>query len=150
MATTHKTAGFTLIELMVVVVIIGILTTISVGSYRRYMIRTNRTEATSALLQLQVAQEKFFLQNNSYASAANIAVAPPTGLGFASTTTQPGGFYTITMTPATPTTAYTASATPVLGKGQDKDLECTLFSIDQTGKKISTNGTIDTASTCWR
>ena len=48
--------GMTLIELMVVLAIVAILATIAVGSYGRYVLRANRTEATSALLRIQVAE----------------------------------------------------------------------------------------------
>ena len=60
--------GVTLIELMIVVVVLAILGSISVSTYRRYMLRANRTDATTMLLRIQVAQEKFFLQNNGYAT----------------------------------------------------------------------------------
>ena len=59
--------GFTLIELMITVAIIAILAGIAYPSYLSQVRRSNRTEARTALLQAQVAQEKFFLQYNRYA-----------------------------------------------------------------------------------
>ncbi|TLY98682.1 MAG: prepilin-type N-terminal cleavage/methylation domain-containing protein, partial [Gammaproteobacteria bacterium] len=82
----HRMRGVTLIELMVVLAIVAILSSLAVGSYRRYVLRANRTDATSALLRTQVAEEKFFLQNNAYTT--NV-----TTLGLASPTTN--GFYTL-------------------------------------------------------
>ena len=76
-----KSAGMTLIELMIVVAIVALLASIAVPSYRQYVLRANRTEATTALLQLAAAQEKFYLQNNTYAGNALIDDAPPAGLG---------------------------------------------------------------------
>src|SRR2546429_5200969 len=61
---SNRMRGMTLIELMVVLVIVAILSTLAVGSYRRYVLRANRTDATSALLRIQVAEEKFFLQRS--------------------------------------------------------------------------------------
>ncbi len=51
--------GMTLIELMVVVAIVAILSTLAVASYRRYVLRANRTDATSALLRIQVAEDVY-------------------------------------------------------------------------------------------
>src|SRR5437763_16809045 len=78
----HRMRGMTLIELMVVVAIVAILASLAVGSYRRYVLRANRTDATSALLRIQVGEEKYFLQNNAY--TINATAQPPTGLGVAS------------------------------------------------------------------
>jgi type IV pilus assembly protein PilE len=76
-----RSQGMTLIELMIVVIVVAILGTVAVSSYRSYLIRANRTEARMALLRVQAAQEKFFLQNNRYASNSELATAPPSGLG---------------------------------------------------------------------
>src|SRR5260221_2970596 len=74
--------GFTLIELMIVISIVAILTTIAVTSYRAYVLRATRTEARIPLLSIQAAQEKFFLQTNQYAqNLAPAATRPPAGLG---------------------------------------------------------------------
>ena len=61
-------SGFTLMELMITLAIVALLAAIAVPSYREYIIRSNRIDATSALLKIAAAQEKFFLQNNSYAT----------------------------------------------------------------------------------
>src|SRR5205823_3769710 len=71
----HRMRGMTLIELMVVVAIVAILASLAVGSYRRYVLRANRTDATSALLRIQVGEEKYFLQNNAY--TINATAQPP-------------------------------------------------------------------------
>src|ERR1041385_1494678 len=57
--------GMTLVELLTVMVVLAVLASVSVSSYRRYMIRANRTDATTSLLRTQVAEEKYFLQNNT-------------------------------------------------------------------------------------
>jgi len=150
MTTRHNLRGFSLIELMIVVAILGIVATIANSSYRNYLVRTHRTDATAALLQIQVAQEKFFLQNNAYAGTAQIALAPPAGLGLSATTTQ-GGYYTLTITPAVPTVAYTATATPISTKGQASDADCQSFSVDQSGRKSALDSSsTDNSAKCWR
>jgi len=142
---TARHSGFSLIELMIVVALMAILATLATQSYRRYTLRANRTDAKSVLLQIQVAQEKYFLQNNSYVTTlANIAAAPPAGLGVpvnAGTGATLSGNYTIAFTAATPT-SYTITATAV--GGQAADTTCPTLSVDQSGQK-----TPGPPSSCW-
>lgn len=75
-------SGMTLIELMVVVVIIGILASIAVPSYRNYVIRTNRTEAKTALMATASALERCytrFLQYNNPGCAVALPLPVPGG-----------------------------------------------------------------------
>ncbi|MCC7462424.1 MAG: prepilin-type N-terminal cleavage/methylation domain-containing protein [Gammaproteobacteria bacterium] len=137
--------GVTLIELMIVVVVLAILGSISVSTYRRYMLRSNRTDATAMLLRVQVAQEKFFLQNNRYADGDELTDAPPAGLGLGLGTggVTPGGFYAITV--ATPAdTQYTATATAREGQTEDKT-DCQTFTINEQGVRTPAEST-----GCWR
>lgn len=60
--------GFSLIELMIAVVIVGILSAVAVPQYRDYMIRGNVPEATSGLAIKRVQQEQFFQDNRTYAA----------------------------------------------------------------------------------
>ena len=53
----NKVTGFTLIELMIVIVIVAVLAAIAMPSYRQYVLRSHRTEATRTLLNVAVAQE---------------------------------------------------------------------------------------------
>jgi type IV pilus assembly protein PilE len=135
--------GVTLLELMAVVVIVGILGTLAVNSYRGYLLRTNRTEARMALLQVQAAQEKFFLQNNRYATSAELTLATtadPPGLGVSATT--PTGKYAITLARPT-TTTYTATATAQGGQTED-DAACHTLRIREDGRREPTG------DGCWR
>src|SRR5437879_8680637 len=119
----NRMLGMTLIELMVVVAIVAILASLAVGSYRRYVLRANRTDATSALLRIQVAQEKYFLQNNTYTT--DVTDLPPTGLGVASPTTN--GFYTLAVTgdPASTNNIATSfKATATATGAQTADTSC--------------------------
>jgi type IV pilus assembly protein PilE len=136
--------GMTLIELLTVIVVLGILASIAVPSYRNYLFRAQRTEATTALLNLQAAQEKFYLQNNAYTD--QVAAAPPAGLGLMATTER--GFYDITVTLTNVDQGYTATADPVAGAGQADDTRCTQFSVTDTGARNATGpGGRDY---CWR
>ncbi|HEY8540093.1 MAG TPA: type IV pilin protein [Steroidobacteraceae bacterium] len=140
-ALRARVRGVTLIELMMVIIVVAILGSIAVSSYRSYLLRANRTEARMALLRVQAAQEKFFLQNNRYASNSQLATAPPAGLGIPTTT--PKGFYTISIENWSDST-YTAVATAA--GGQTKDVAaCQRLTIDHTGAR-----TPNEASGCWR
>lgn len=134
--------GVTLIELMVVIVIVGILASIAVPSYRNYVIRAQRTDAMSALLRVTAAQEKFYLQNNTYASNALLDDAPPAGLGITGTE---NGWYTLAITTTNGLARdFTVTATPVSGGPQASDSHCASFSITSTGAKAATN------ADCWK
>lgn len=141
---TVKNAGMTLIELVIVVAIIALLAAIAVPGYRQYVLKGNRAEGQSALMQLAAAQEKFYLQNNEYTD--QVAAAPPAGLGLMATTER--GFYDIAVALGPDNQSYTATATPVAGAGQADDTRCTGFSISDTGYRDSTGpGGRDF---CWR
>ena len=72
-----NTRGFTLVEIMTVVLLLSILMGLSIPGYRQYVRRANRTDATTDLLRLAAAQERFYLQNGTYATNAELAPAPP-------------------------------------------------------------------------
>src|SRR6266853_4678267 len=139
----NRMRGVTLIELMVVLAIVAILASLAVGSYRQYVLRANRTDATGALLRIQVAQEKFFLQNNTYTT--NATALPPTGLGVASPTTN--GFYTLVVAPGSTgsiATSFQATATAVAP--QTQDTSCLTLTIDDQGLRNSAPSTTE----CWK
>jgi len=138
-------AGVTLIELMIVVVVIAILGVIAVPSYRQYTIRAQRTEAKSALLQLQTNQEKWYLQNNTYTD-------DPESLGFDSDLTE-NGVYTLAIAAADGglTQGYVATATPTAGGGSNgvnmsDDDDCTAFTLTSQGERSATP---DPQGRCW-
>ncbi|TLY57157.1 MAG: prepilin-type N-terminal cleavage/methylation domain-containing protein [Gammaproteobacteria bacterium] len=125
---SNRMRGVTLIELLTVLIIVAVLSSLAVGSYRRYLLRSNRTDATAALLRIQVGEEKFFLQNNTYTT--DVTDAPPTGLGVASPT--PNGFYTITVT-GNPSIATSFLATATATGTQTQDTSCPTMTIDDQG-----------------
>jgi type IV pilus assembly protein PilE len=143
--------GVTLLELMIVASIVAILAAIAIPNYRAYVMRSNRVDATSALLRLAAAQEKFYLQNNTYATNAQISTAPPAGLGLAGTTER--GWYTVTIAAGTNGIAsgYTATAAAISGKSQAADTQCSSFSITETGARDAVDGaSASTRDVCWR
>ena len=142
----NRQRGVTLLELMIVVAVVGILSAIATASYRSYLIRANRTDATSQLLRIQVAEEKYFLQNNAYvtdsATMAALVSATPPGLGVS--TPSPGGFYTLSVAPRLAgNTTYVATATAIGSQLSDSAV-CRTFSIDDQGGRLPVDST-----GCW-
>jgi type IV pilus assembly protein PilE len=138
--------GVTLLELMAVVVIIGILAAIAIPSYRTYVMRAQRAEATAMLLRVAAAQEKFYLQNNSYTTTLGDTGLRVIGTG---TATERGWYNISIAAPAgfTIANAYTATATAVAGQAQAKDTPCQTFTIRETGERGSSPSAM---ATCWR
>jgi type IV pilus assembly protein PilE len=113
--------GFTLIELMIVVAVIGILAAIAYPSYRDSVIRSNRNVAKGDLQGLAQAMERWRVQNNTFLGAA--ASAADTGAPAIFPTKSPldgtKTVYNLTIHAATATT-FTIRATPTT-TGQNKD-----------------------------
>jgi len=143
-ARRSRQRGVTLLELLTVISILAILASVALPTYRRYLIRSQRSEAKIALLQLQTAQEKFYMQNNSFTD--NIDDPSPDGLGLTSTTET--GKYTIDVELDDDGQTYLATAAPRAGGGQTDDDDCESFTINQRG----TRGVTGPKGTqgCWR
>jgi type IV pilus assembly protein PilE len=135
--------GITLLELLIVLVVVGILGALALPGYRQYMLRINRTEAMTALLQLQGTEESFYLQHRMYTD--NIAAAPPAGLGLSASSSIR---YQLSVAVAADGQTYIATATPVPGGGQEADQDCLAFSIDARGRR-AVSGARDTRY-CWK
>ena len=85
-----RSQGFSLIELMIAVAIIGILASIVIPGYREYMMDSRRSDGIEMINRVRQAQERFFLNNMTYTTDL-------TDLGFASAAGQESdeGFYTV-------------------------------------------------------
>ena len=138
----NRMKGVTLIELMIVIVVVAILGSIAVPSYRSFVLRSHRVEAKTALLALAAAQEKFYLQNNTYATNSLLTTAPPSGLGLAATTEN--GWYTVAIANGANATGFSATATAT--GTQTADGDCASFTINQLGVKTATG---DKPTVCW-
>jgi len=140
-AISARHRGFTLLELMIVVAIIGILASIAYPSYQQYMLRGQRTMAQATLMDTAQRLERCAVTDpaNGY-GVANVACP-------ALPIVSDRGYYSIGATARTATT-YTLTATRVAGTAVASDAACGNFTLTQTGAKGVT-GT-DTAANCWR
>ena len=132
----YKNSGFTLMELMVVVAIVGILSAIAFGFYGDYVIDANRTDARTALSRTATSLEKCKSLYSNYNSGNCNVVLPMT---------SDDGFYRITATILTGTT-FTLTATPIAGQPQANDVDCTSLTLTNTGLE---RGTGADTSQCW-
>jgi type IV pilus assembly protein PilE len=124
--------GFTLVELLVVVAIVGILSAIAIPNYGNYVIKSSRSAAQTELLQLAALEEKIYLNSNAY-STTMIAAYDGTATGGLGSTTglTKDGKYTLGVTSAGQT--FTLTATPVTGSSQASD---GILSLQENGKKL--------------
>jgi len=137
-----KSGGFSLIELMITVAIIGIIAAVALPSYTKYMEKTRRLDATSFLIEVAGEQIRFFSENNRYG-----ATMAELGFGTADTADSEDGHYIVSITPNTARSSYVLTAAPVTGGLQDDDTECASFTLTSSEQKGVT-GTSD-ALGCW-
>ena len=130
--------GFTLVELMIVVVIIGILAAVAYPSYRAYVVQSRWTEAKAALTQTAASLERCFTRFNAYNNAACPDVTLPINFD------TPKGSYGITTTALTATT-FTLQAAPA--GAQAEDTRCGTFTLTNTNVR-GVSGT-QSVQDCW-
>lgn len=130
--------GFTLVELMITVAIIGILTSVGYPSYQKHVQKAKRTEAQAALVSFATAMEQWRVENN------NSYVIPTGNSIFADQVPTDGsGTKTYSLSITSDAMSYTLKATPV-----QTDEECGDLTLKNTGEKGAKGVSPDTAG-CW-
>jgi type IV pilus assembly protein PilE len=124
-----RQAGFTLIELMVVVAIVAVLAAIAYPSYTSHLRKGRRAEAQSYMMDIAQRQQQYFTDNRTYAldaggvTAASVLHAPATPADL-------GGYYTIATSAGAVTPSFVITATAIGQQATDGDL-----TLDNTGAK---------------
>ena len=152
---SRESRGFTLMELMITLAIAAILASIAIPAYNSYILKSHRTEAKSALLDMASMEERYFSTQNSYSQLT-------TDLGYSGNwpVVVGNGYYEIQMPAVNPATApsgvnpagtpasFTLTAVPVPGNMQNEDTACTQFNVLSNGTKTAVGS--PTANTdCW-
>lgn len=128
--------GFTLVEMMIVVVIMAIIASIAVPSYQNNIRKANRADGMDMALEVAQRMERCFTAYSAY-NNANCPTAA---------TTSTKGHYSIAVSAAA--SAFTVTATASSNQ-QKKDTQCKTFAVDQTGKKTATDASNAATTTCW-
>jgi type IV pilus assembly protein PilE len=132
-------AGFTLVEVMITVAIIGILAALAFPSYTRYVVRANRAAAETYLLEISSMQERYLVDRRAYATTL-------AALGYATLPDSIAPHYQITLTTTDTPPAYQLTATPI-GNQLSRDTDCGALTLNAKGEK-SASGT--TGQGCWK
>jgi type IV pilus assembly protein PilE len=148
----RRQVGFSIVELMVAVAILGVLAAIAIPAYNSQVRKSRRTDARTALLDLAGREEKLN-------STMSIYSANFTQLGWATTATwMPvgSGYYQVSIVVGVPRLGsglpytYTLTAVPTGGSDQLNDTACQKFTVDNLGTQKSYDSTnADTSTVCW-
>ena len=142
-------AGFSLIELMITVAVVGVLASIAYPSFREQIMKSRRSDAMNALSRAASMQERWFTEHSSYTTDIN-------NLGGSS---SEEGYYTITVSDVTINDASSCTSGTYIpcfrlaaqaAGSQAGDSDCDFFFLDSTGNKSAVNsGGSDSTNMCW-
>lgn len=135
--------GFTLLELMIVVAIIGLLAAFAYPSYMDSVTKSRRADAKATLLNLAQQIERFYSENHTYTGAAAAVGGSPQA--------SPEGWYQLTINITGGGTAYTLTAAPQ-GQQASHDTQCKSYTYNNLGQEgvTGTPAPSWSASDCWR
>jgi len=135
MKNHRKIFGFTVIEMLITVVILGILAAVAVGLYAPYSLKSRRADGVNAILNIQLSEERYRSTNSTYGSLAQLGLS----------TTSPQGYYTLTTSNVGATT-YTITATGTGTQANDTEGATACSPLVLT---VSGTTSTPTPAACW-
>ncbi len=127
--------GFTLLEALIVLVILGIVTSIAYPSYQAHLVKAARAEAMVLLLDAANRQEQYYVDNHAYTDTLSDIGVPET---------TANGYYTISL--EVKDNEFVVKASPIAGPVAN-DEQCTELKINELGQKLSSGSA--TTQQCW-
>lgn len=147
--------GYTLVELMIVLVILGVLASWAIPQYFEYVRDSRRSDAIGSLNRVLAQQELFYSNNQSNYTVTVDNLGFERFGGNADTTLSESGHYAIEMVQcanpnASVSTCIQLQATPVAGSSQVKDTQCALIAINSMGRQTAQKSdTSNNHAECW-
>ncbi len=129
--------GFTLVEVMIAVAVIGILTAVALPSYRQHVANSRRADARAAILSLAQVMERWYTERGTYVGAT-------VGASGIYPSASPQGYYTMSIS-AQDATTFTISAAPAGAQTGDA---CGSYTYTQAGERGVSGGS-RTVAQCW-
>ncbi len=139
-----KSRGFTMIEMLIALAIMGIVAAVAIPSYRKSTQKANRSDAKISLTRLATLEERFYFRENNYTgNFADIV----TGATANAALNSDSGYYTIVLTLTGSGTGWSMTATAL--SNQLLDTDCKTFTLTSTGAKTATTSANVATTTCW-
>ncbi|MGF1528969.1 MAG: type IV pilin protein [Candidatus Competibacterales bacterium] len=145
---SRRQRGFTLVEMMIVVLVVAILAAVAYPSYYQSVVKSRRAMAKNGLQTVVNWLENKYTINGTYLNPATAAAFDLTAAGLDKAGDGNTDYYNIAYSAGPTATTYTLSATPI-GTTTQADDKCGTFFIDQANTRTVSGGTL-TAADCWR
>lgn len=136
----NRTRGFSLIELLIVITVVGLLLAVALPSYTRYVLRSHRSSAITGVLDVASRQARYYTTNNTYTTSMTALGYPADPMPVTDTSNR---YYNLSVSAAS-ATGFTVSAAPY--GAQQKDT-CGTYTYNDLGVKSVSFGTL---GDCWK